>query len=72
MAQMTKSGKVRLMASVDPPVADQITAMAADLGVSVAHLLGVLLTIAVETGGATFAAFADDLARLQGKAEKTK
>lgn len=68
-SKITATGKVRLMATVDPAVAEQIEGMADDLGISVAKLLGVLIEIAVNTGGATFAAFADDLARLQGKAE---
>lgn len=59
---------VRLTATVDKAVADEVKEMAAAMGTSVTRLLGVLLTIAVQTGGATFQAFADDLARLQGKA----
>jgi len=58
------------MARVEPEVAEQVREMAREMETSVSRLLGVLLTIAIQTSGATFAAFADDLARLKGEREK--
>jgi hypothetical protein len=64
------AAKVRLVAAVEPEVAEQVKQLAADMDTSVARLLGVLLTIAIQTSGATFEAFAADIERLKGAAEK--
>lgn len=69
MGTVTASGKVRLMATVEQDVADHIEQLAAAMGMSVSKLLGILLGVAVQAGGGTFEAFADDLRRLQGKEE---
>lgn len=70
MGQVMPSGKVRLMATCEADVAAHIEQLAEQLDMSVSKLLGMLLGIAVHTGSGTIEAFADELARLQGRRER--
>ena len=55
---------VRLTATVDRETADEVRRLAAAMNMSVARLLGVLLTIGVRSTGATFATFGDTIQEL--------
>jgi hypothetical protein len=67
MGQVMKSGKVRLLATVEPDVAEVIENMADELDMSVSRLLGLLLGFSVHQGADAVQELADTLERLRGR-----